>query len=253
MGAVKRFVAFLLVLAGCRTVVDPPAPSNVDELGVASTVDPSSEADDEPGDVEPLTPDDRGSYSVAVREVLLGDRHGELESIRMPSFEPESALVIRRGDRDGGWVLETARAERMIYGVAPSVDDPGRMRVVHRRDVDVELHSIPLDDATAEAVLDAWDLVVRRARYPKPRIHVENGHRVEVVSQRLDGTVHHFASGPYVAKTWSPRPGLAADLVDLADEMCALASAPAEERVELTLALVEHAHALRAAAEALRW
>lgn len=129
-------------------------------------------------------------YHTRVAELLLAPAPGEprwprFTAVRLPSFQPESALRLVRPRRDFPAVREPmlilVNANEAIWG--PTI-----------RSVETTRYTRTVRDELATRLETLWERMLLTTRASR---HVAMG---------LDGVTYHFTFGQKSGQTWSPRP-----------------------------------------------
>ena len=201
------------------------------------------EGDLEPQDLEPA--DSHPSSCPPELAPLVEDTDTVFSMISEPSFTRSYAVALVMGGD------ERACSIRFL-AAAPA----GTQRQLSLRDSPAS--AIAEIDATSAASLrDAWGLVVRRTRYPRPHYQTFeiDGRLQRVESHRmgLDGTSYRFESGKYRGTAWSPRAELTWGIVELGDALRDYALADERHRPTQLAHCLELAKKLQAAAERRPW
>lgn len=226
LATLRTIVALVLLgVFGCRA----PMPASIKPAAT--------------GDVEPFDAASLGSLAGWVEE-----QRGSTWFLVLPYWTPAYGIVIGQTEPKTAmeppeWFAELYLASRSArqVGRTPPIESWGRTRLA-------------LDPSTALSVAAASEAIVRRARYPKPDIHLdEHGNRVETVTGNADGTAYYFGTWRFKAFANTPRAGFARDLVVLSDRLRKIAEAKAEERAVLLAECVEFANDLRSRAEDAPW
>jgi hypothetical protein len=192
----------------------------------------------EPGDdlfswVDPPEP-----YKLAVRAALLGKpAYRKCQVVAIPSFEKEWAVYMTREEGSEPLLVSTRMRTHLWTDMMEIISDKGRKSsysigseaqaaALKRLSIEVDTASARLRPATADLLEEVWWRMLSRVRYPaEPRFVI-------------DGVTYHIshwarAKGFRSGQTCSPRDGSpAAALVRLAEEMRALAEAPADAAEE---------------------
>jgi len=203
----------------------------------------SPDADD--GDLTPIPPfESCDSYELAVRERLLAGVDDGISMVCIPSFRPEYALALvdarteSRSRPDGSdgpeveWTLVIVQAEKQIWGLWPRNSEPRPTADEIEKRAPLKRTIIPLDAETASAIFDAWAQVVSRTRYHRPAIQTYPDGTREYVGKDMgsDGETYSFRAWANSGETWSPRRGMAGDLVRFADHLVELSGIEAASR-----------------------
>lgn len=231
-------------LASCATAATPTKTS----YSRGAVTPPITQAQTSRGDLEPIDELLSDRRQIELRTLLLGDTPSTFWVVCDPSFTPPYAVSITETEtaRDTfstEWadvVVEVARADSRLDAKHPSP------RVTRRRMV--------LDAAATNVIADAWGLVVLRARY-KPREYAldENGKRVLIGHSMIDGVGFEFQCGSHHAKTRTPDPGFASDLIALIAQLMACVDLPAADQSAAIAKCVEMANRLKDEAERAPW
>lgn len=195
------------------------------------------------GDVEPLDANDLGAFAS-----WMAERKHDTWFLVMPYWKPAYAIVIGQTEPKSAmepppWSIDYYLAKRSAHqaGGTPPIEEWDRTQLA-------------LDPLTARSIVAASQETVRRARYPKPDINLdERGNRVETVTGNADGTAYYFGTWRFRGSANMPRAGFAHDLAMLADRLRKVVEAKPEERKVLVAECVEFANNLRARAEAAPW
>jgi hypothetical protein len=245
-------LAILALASGCRAPHHapesaPPAASSSEAKAQESVEDDwSAESAD-------LTPVEGRGYQYAVREFLLGEARACVSMVCTPSFSPEYLVAIV----DAGGPDTTAQPQARSHSILTAAPLKQIWPHTEKRDfryMKVERFQVPIDDDSAQVIIDAWESVVRRTRYPKPHyLFDEDGRRLESISVGMDGTTYVFDAERFRGEAWSPKGGLPARLVRLAEELRTFAQTDESQRAAHLARCLEFAKSLQAAAEKRPW
>lgn len=236
-----------LLLCGFLSACVPLHPTTADAARHRHIEDWSS-PDYDDGDLEPIGPERCGdAYETAVRDLLFDGVDSGVSMLCIPSFSPEYsvALVDSSSERiarpeacaSGAqpWRLVVSQATQQIWAIWPRTSALCSEAELAAR-VPIRRTSVPLDTETAAAIFDAWFQVVSRTRYPHPgiRTYPDGSREVAGDGTGSDGETYTFDALGYHGETWSPRRGMAGDLVRLADRLIRVAELePAARGAEL--------------------
>ncbi len=191
------------------------------------TAAPSSPSDHTPEYLEPVRPycGILGGYTNLVFRALIGDRYPEAWMIARPSFQPEYAVLLRKGDlKDSTGVhydVEYAVAEQEVWHWKDAGD--GTKTLDPRENVVVSRQVARLPDELATSVLDTWKAVILKTRY------------VEKDWIGLDGVTYEFYSSPdFYGQTWSPDSGIPKMMVDCGELLIEYAKGSDSDRPKIT-------------------
>jgi len=161
-------------------------------------------------------------YNQVVYESLIGETNSELWMITRPSFSPEQAIILesvtaedknQRGVNGKKLFLKEVLANEMIYKYK-KIDDQHHVLDLKKTN-NVTIKRIEIDKTQYETIIKAWTAGVRKTRYP------ENSYG------GLDGTTYQFyASYNLYGETWSPKQGIAYNLVGLGQLLSAIVNQP---------------------------
>jgi len=153
----------------------------------------------------PIAPFDN-LYDQVVYDSLIGETQYELFMITKENFTPEAAIILTKeyptNTENGKWYLKEVKASAMIWNWKRINETES---VVDFKKADnVIVKKIEIDPAKYLNIINAWRTAVKLTRYP------------EQANLGLDGTTYLFCSSYAICgETWSPREGLAYDLVQL--------------------------------------
>lgn len=202
---------------------------------------PSAVTTPDPWDLEPLGPSDFGDYERLVRGMLVDVTDLGDWMVCYPSFGPEYAVAFFPPGYDAEsalpkthaagapWKIELVRADQQIWRVK---EHPERVHLTR--------YDLSLEPAAAEVIAKAWHSVVRRTRYRRPEyVTMEDGTRDEVTRIGADGTTYRFCSGNFHGRTHEPGPGLASDLVHLAEELQRTVKYPSDDQIRICVGMAK--------------
>lgn len=189
-------------------------------LLVLSVLALSSNAGERPNHLEPLDPASY-AYDHLVYEKLLPKGLPLAWMLVKPSFFKEYSvtLVLITEDSEAGedsCQLQYRIVKEKIWGHKKLGD--GQMELDLKYDVEVELQTAILPMYAAGLLLDTWEAVLRKTRYPDER------------DIGLDGTTYEFNSSFFYGKTWSPKSGVPKLMVDCGELMIEYVKADEEKR-----------------------
>lgn len=188
------------------------------------------------------------------KDPWLASRSVRCSMICMPSFSPSYVLLLGCEDGSNDHANErhpTTRNWFVFTAKCPSEKPRSRKNAVGAEGP--RNSHVQIDEHSATTICDAWELVVRRTRYPKPRVVSADGERMEEHSVQVDGTSYHFGFGTYRGDTVNPQTELPAGLVGLGDALRALATADEPARPARLARCLELAQKLKDAAEQRPW
>lgn len=230
-----------------ETIAPPPdVPREVLESRVVGT-------DFGPEDLTPCCTDE--GLPEWAKDPAIGAREIRCSMLCMPSFMPCYSVALACDEEESG--LRGTGDPRMGPWTVFIASPPPRSGTSSRQAQQVqgaERAHAELDARSATAIANAWELVVRRARNPRPRWEVlEDGTRVEWSSGHRDGVSYHFEFAEYRGDAWCPQTALPSGLVDLADALRAFVRADETARPAQLAHCVELAKELQSAAEKRPW
>jgi hypothetical protein len=179
-----------------------------------------------PNHLEPIAPYDPmdSGYDRAVFTSLVGKYWASLWMIEMPSFSREYAVILRCNTaydpndtrpvltaelKSERWLVEYVVPKEKIWRWK-DVDDTHSVLDIKPTE-DVERHHTYITKDLAQALQEAWLSTLQLTRYAEDR------------RKGLDGTTVQFYCGGLFGQTWSPGPGLPAQLAELGRKLRALA------------------------------
>jgi len=240
----------LVITCACSHEPGPPMAKDSEPafppIATQAAIPPQGDSD--PQDLEPV--ETRRSYGARDPDPLLNDVDAEFSMVSMPSFSPAYAVALvfdgadKPGEKfsDGAW---------RIHFVAEA---PAGMRRLAKHEDPRRSADAGIDAASALKLQHAWESVVRRARYPRPRyVDGPDGERWESFRVGLDGTTYRFESGQYCGTTWSPKAELTWGIVELGDELRRYALLDETKRPAQLARCLELARKLQEAAEKRPW
>jgi hypothetical protein len=199
------------------------------------------------GDLEPVDELLTRTDQEIVRRLLLGDPPGDFWMLCTPSFTPPFAVAITESEAASApgastahptvlYAIEVARVDKLVE------PDQAPPHITHDK--------LAIDVESMKSITGAWRAIVRRARYKEPEYAIdESGEQVEITYFVRDGVGFEFQVGEFHAKTRSPGPGLASDLINLARDLIACVEMPRANQPAALSKCVETAKKLRADAE----
>lgn len=202
-----------------------------------------------PDHLVPIEPFDDSGYSEAVFKSLVGGERARLWMIVRPSFQPESAVVLRAGAvypdgsdpanhavEESGYILEHVEAKAAIWRYKDVSANEMELDIHVTKEVKRNFTGVPAD--LADVVSKAWAAVLKETRYPKED------------QLGLDGVTYQFGwETVFFGETWSPQGGVPQLMARLGEKLGELAKAGAKERGALLEECRALAKELLAAAE----
>jgi hypothetical protein len=209
-----------------------------------------TDGDVEPQDLEP-TDSCRHAWPPEFARLVEGT-DSVLSMVCAPSFTRSYAVaLVTEGDEQAA-DRDHPRCFVHYIAAAPA----GTQRPARPTDPPASAIS-EIDASSAASIRDAWELVVRRTRYPRPHyetIEIEGRvERVEWLRMGCDGTTYRFESGKYCGTTWSPKAELTWGIVELGDALRDYALADEAHRPQQLARCLDLARKLQAAAERRPW
>jgi len=135
-------------------------------------------------------------------------------------------------------VLDYVEAKKQIWRWKDF--EGGRMELDIHVTKDLNKKSVEIAPEFADAILGAWDSVLRKTRYP------------EADYRGLDGATYQFyCRYGLFGEIWTPSTGLPRMITDLGHELCAVAKADEKDRKKHTEKSLELASAIRTATKKL--
>jgi hypothetical protein len=238
-----RLLVVLILAAACAR--KSAAPTRTDSRAAPppiATVAPSpGPGDPEPQDLEPV--ETRKSYGARDPDPLLKDVDAEFSMVSMPSFSPAYAVALVGDESEPRrWTIRFAADPLTEHRHLAKGEDPQRSA------------SAGLDEKSALQLREAWESVVRRARYPRPRyVEDPDGQRWESHRLGFDGTTYRFESGEYCGTTWEPKAELTWGIVELGDALRKYALLDEAARPAQLARCLELARKLQQSAEKRPW
>lgn len=193
----------------------------------------------DPDHLEPLRGYDPDGYSQAVFESLIGYDLGELWMVSLPSFRPESAVVLRhvvtysdptkpssRTITSEEWVIERVQVEKQIWRWKEL--EGGRMQLDIEATKDVIRQRATVSKEFALQMVAVWESVLRRTRYKDQDSGV------------LDGVTYQFyCRHNFFGEVANPRAGLPKMLTELGLRLADLAKADNKVHPKLTAECID--------------
>lgn len=189
------------------------------------------------------------------RDPAIGTREIRCSMLCMPSFAPCYSVALVCDEEESGLrgTGDPPMGTWTVFIANPPPKSRSSSRHANPAQGPERAHA-ELDRRSAIAIANAWELVVRRARNPRPRWEVlEDGTRSEWASTPIDGVSYHFEFAKFRGDAWSPQTALPSGLVDLGDALRSFVRADEVSRPAQLAHCVELAKQLEAAAEKRPW
>jgi hypothetical protein len=180
-----------------------------------------------PDHLEPISPYDPIGYGQAAFSALIGKHRAEFWMMCLPSVHPEWAVILRAES-------EHAKSEASAGSKPDALSDPGEKQkwviesavasqpvASFRKNAKVDRKRMEIDEASANALREAWTAVTRKTRY------------AEGNTGGFDGVTYQFYSNGQYGETWSPAAGLPAALIELGGRLAKCVGSAAENREAL--------------------
>lgn len=174
-------------------------------------------------------------YHITLRELLIGEhRYRKCQIVGIPSFEKEWAVYLIRDNTETQLFVKILKKHlwtEMMREISDdgkkgsySVGAKSQTEALSKISKQVERHTIPISEGTADVIEKAWEMILSRVRYK------------DKAGLGLDGISYHISHwsrgiGFRSGTTWSPREGtLPADLVAIGHSMKELVGLSEGER-----------------------